>query len=118
MKIYTLVAFLAASSTAVKITDEPNSITSMMDEILGNTVFSRDHNLPKDRAFLTSVLRKYSVLGNDSNDDINGKRVLTDFNGKWAARDILREWKGLNGEDLDNFIESDNFKKIFKEFDY
>ena len=89
-----------------------------MNEILGGTVFGRDHNLPEDRAFLTSTFRKYSLLGEGADAEINGKRVLTPYNSKWAARDILKEWKGLKGEELDNFIESDKYNTIFKEFDY
>ena len=43
---------------------------------------------------------------------------MTNYNAKWAARDILREWKGLSGADLDNYIDSEKFDKIFKEFDF
>ena len=118
---FTFVIALISISNAVKVQEtaaKEKSTEELMNEILGGTVFSRDHNLPEDRAFLTGVFHKYSMLGNDASDEINGKRVLTEFNSKWAARDILREWKGLNGEDLDNFIDSDNYSKIFKEFDY
>ena len=58
------------------------------------------------------------MLGEDKEGNANGKRVLTNYNAKWAARDILREWKGLSGADLDNYIDSEQFDKIFKEFDY
>ena len=34
------------------------------------------------------------------------------------AKDILREWQGTNKKDLDAFVESEEFDKIFKEFDY
>jgi len=43
---------------------------------------------------------------------------LTLFNAKWAAREIISNWKGVKGADLDNFIDSSKFTDIFKEFDY
>ena len=69
----------------------------MIDEVLGGTVFGRTHNTKEDRAFLTETFRKYSTLGESSDGALNGKRVLTEFNAKWAARQIVREWKGVKG---------------------
>ena len=85
---FTFVLALISISSAVKVqetTAKQTSTEELMNEILGGTVFSRDHNLPEDRAFLTGVFHKYSMLGNDASDEINGKRVLTEFNSKWIA---------------------------------
>ena len=40
------------------------------------------------------------------------------YNAKWAAREIITEWKGVSGSDLDTFIDSAKFAEIFKEYDY
>ena len=90
----------------------------MIDEILGGTVFGRNHNKKEDRAFLTDVFSKYSTLGESSDGMLNGKRVLTEYNAKWAARDIIKSWKGVKGQELDDFIDSDKFHSLFKQFDY
>ena len=58
------------------------------------------------------------MLGEDSKGEINGKRVMSLFTARFAARELLKEWKGMNGAELDEFIDSDEFNKIFKEFDY
>ena len=89
-----------------------------MNELLGGTVFSDNHNHPKDNQFLTEVFAKYSELGKDANGEVNGKRIFTPWTVKYVAKDILREWKGLKGEELEDFVEGDTFKKIFNEFDY
>ena len=34
------------------------------------------------------------------------------------AKDILREWKGITGPEAEAYLESDQFKKIFNDFDY
>ena len=90
----------------------------LMNELLGNTVFSGDHNHVKDNQFLTEEFAKYSELGTDSTGAVNGKRVFTPWTAKYLAKDILREWKGLKGEELEDYVEGETFKKIFKEFDY
>ena len=97
---------------------EPKPLDELMDDMLDHTPLSDNHSKHKDQAFLTGVFRKYAVLGNDAEGEMNGKRVLNEFNAKWAAREILTEWKGLAGGELDTFINSDKFNKIFKEFDY
>ena len=89
-----------------------------MDQLLGATAFSSDHNKRGDNQFLTKVFRKYSELGADEAGDVNGKRVLTPWTAKYVAKDILSEWKGVSGEEANSFVESDKFKKLFKEFDY
>ena len=67
---------------------------------------------------MTEVFHKYSELAKDSSDEVNGKRVLTPWTAKYAAKDILREWKGLKGDELNDYVESEQYGKIFKEFDY
>ena len=68
-----------------------------MNKLLEATPFSGNHNHKKDQQFLTKVFRKYTTLGTDANGDPNAKRVLTMFNAKWAAREIVRDWKGVTG---------------------
>ena len=89
-----------------------------MNELLGKTPLSDNHNTRGDRSFLTNVFKKYTELGQDGQESLNGKRVLTLWNSKWAAREILNGWKGMHGQELDDFIDSSNFENIFKEFDY
>ena len=82
----------------------------LMDEILGNTVFSRDHNKFSDNSFLAAVFDKWSQAGTDKDGNPNGKRVLDSWTAQWAAKDILREWKGMKDEraaDADNYVQSD-----------
>ena len=52
------------------------------------------HNHKTDNAFLTRVFKKWTQLGVDGEGDINGKRVLTAWTAKWAAKDILGAWMG------------------------
>ena len=85
----------------------------LMDEILGGTVFSRDHNKFTDQAFLHDVFAKYTDPEATGED-----RGLNLWNAKYAAKEILREWKGMSSEDLQDYVESEKFGKIFKEFDY
>ena len=85
---------------------------------MSNTIFNREHNRQRDRAFLTQLFRKWTVLGEDADGQINAKRVLTLFNARFCAKEILRQWRGLSGEALDAVVESDQFEKTFKEFDY
>ena len=119
MKYY---LFLVATVAAVnkRSVDEYKSPTDgeIMDQLFSKTVFSSDHNKKTDNQFLTKVFRKYSELGADSEGDVNGKRVLTPWTAKYAAKDILKEWKGMSHEDATEFVESEDFQKIFKEFDY
>ena len=96
---------LVGLASAVKY--KPLSFPEMMDEVLENTMFSREHNTSKDRQFLTSVFQKYTELGEDSQGNVNGKRVLTPWTAKYAAIEILSEWKGMKSADLDEFVESD-----------
>ena len=86
--------------------------------MMSNTIFNRDHNTSSDRAFLTSLFSKYTVLGEDQAGSVNAKRVLTAFTAKFCARELLKEWRGLSGEALDAVVDSDQFDKTFKEFDY
>ena len=99
-------AFLVLSAEAIKV-EKDKSDEQLMDEILKDTPFSGNHNHKKDNAFLTEVFRKYSELAKDEKDEVNGKRVLTPWTAKYAAKDILREWKGLKGDELDNYVESE-----------
>ena len=64
------------------------------------------------------MFRKYSELGADDAGEVNGKRVLTPWTAKYVAKDILKEWKGITGDEANTFVESDKFKALFKEFDY
>ena len=89
-----------------------------MNSLLAETVFSRDHNRKSDQAYLTELFRQYVTLGADAEGQANGKRVLTEFNASFAARKILKDWKGLSSNDALNFVEGEEFHKIFKTFDY
>ena len=97
---------------------KPMPLENMIDEVLSGTVFGRTHNTKEDRAYLTDTFSRFTTLGESSDGELNGHRVLTEFNAKWAARDILKAWKSLKGQDLDDFIDSEQFHKIFKQFDY
>ena len=89
-----------------------------MDQLLDKTVFGREHNTGADRQYLTGLFKKYMVLGEDGDSDPNGRRVLTKFNAQFCAREILKDWKGLSGQEALDFVEGESFDKIFKEFDY
>ena len=86
---------------------KPIPLNEMLDDFMSNTIFNRDHNTARDRAFLTQLFRKYTVLGEDAQGEINAKRVLTLFNARFCARELLREWRGLSGEALDAVVDSD-----------
>ena len=58
------------------------------------------------------------VLGTDGSDQANGKRVLTLFNARFAAKEIAAQWLGLSGDQLEQFVNTEQFEKTFKEFDY
>ena len=53
------------------------------------------------------MFRKYSELAKDSTDEMNGKRVLTPWTAKYAAKDILKEWKGVKGDEATEFVEGE-----------
>ena len=62
----------------------------------------------EDDNYLTKVFSKFDTLGVDAAGEANGRRVLSKFNGENAAREILKKWKGLQGEELDKYIK-ENF---------
>ena len=96
--------------------DDP--ITKDMNALLDKTPFSRSHNKKEDQDYLTRTFRAYTTLGADAEGDANGKRVLTEFNAKFAGRKILADWKGLSSNDALDFVEGDKFHSIFATFDY
>ena len=67
---------------------------------------------------MTHLFRNYTVLGADAQGDANGKRVLTEFNAKFAGRKILQDWKGMSSNEALDFVEGDKFHGIFSTFDY
>ena len=116
MKLISAALLLATGSAIQKYVSPSNG--EMMDQLLGGTVFSSDHNKRADNQFLTKVFRQYSELGADDTGDVNGKRVITPWTSTYVAKAILKEWKGIEGEEATSFVESDKFKAMFKEFDY
>ena len=97
---------------------KPYTDEELITEVLQKTPYSSDHNHNEDNAFLTKVFRKYSELGLDGEGEFAGKRAFNKWTASLAAKDILREWKGVTGEEAEAYIESDNYKKIFNDFDY
>ena len=91
---------------------------ALIREVLQHTPYSDDHNHKGDNAFLTKVFRKYSELGVDGQGEFAGKRAFNKWTASLVAKDILREWKGITGEEAENYIDSDSYKKIFNDFDY
>ena len=55
-------------------------------------------------------------MGLDRKGEPNGKRILTDFTARLVARDVLKKWKGLKGEKLENYIDK-NFDKSWHIYD-
>ena len=63
------------------------------------------HQTGPDDKFLTSVFHKFDQLGLDANGEANGKRVLTKDNAERAAREVAAKWKGLQGQELVDWVE-------------
>ena len=59
------------------------------------------------------MFSKYSTLGLDAQGEPNGRRALTKFNARNAAREIISDWKGLSGTALDEYLD-DRFEKQWK----
>ena len=79
---------------------EPAFATQLSKEAVIDKV-KIQHNTKEDDAYLTKVFGKFSVLGLDSEDVPNGKRVLTKFNALNVAHEVCGRWLGLRGKDLD-----------------
>ena len=108
------------SAQAVILKSDPyvDPITKDMNALLDNTPFSRNHNKKSDQDYLTKLFRSYTTLGADAAGDVNGKRVLTEFNAQFAGRKLLQDWKGLSSNEALDFVEGGKFHGIFKNFDY
>ena len=124
MKIIILAALMgmlgSTQAIVLKSKSDPvdDPITKDMNALLDKTVFSRNHTRKADQDYLTHLFRSYTTLGADGDGDANGKRVLTEFNAKFAARKILKDWKGLSSNEALDFVEGDKFHGIFAPFDY
>ena len=70
-----------------------------------STLGDDQHNTAADDAYMTKVFQKFSVLGEDADGELNGRRVLTKFNALNAAREIIGKWKNMSGKELDAFID-------------
>ena len=64
------------------------------------------HDRQEDDAYLTKVFGKYSTLGLDAAGEPNGRRALTKHNAEMATREVLRYWKGMKGDALDEYIKA------------
>ena len=56
------------------------------------------------------------MLGVDAKGEPNGKRILTDFTARLVARNVLKKWKGLKGDQLEKYIDK-NFDKSWHIYD-
>ena len=119
MKLIITAAVLAlAQGILLKSAPFVDPVTKDINTLLDKTPFSRSHNKKEDQNYLTQLFRSYTTLGADSEGDANGKRVITEFNAKFAARKILADWKGLSSNEALDFVEGDKFHSIFAPFDY
>ena len=113
--VFLLLTLCATSSTisthkleAKKYSDyKPMTDDALIKEVLQHTAFSDDHNHKGDNAFLTKVFRKWSELGLDGQGEFAGKRAFNKWTASWVAKDILKEWKGITGEEAEKYIDSD-----------
>ena len=65
---------------------------------------------------MTSVFGKFSTLGVDAAGETNGKRALTKFNARNAAREIIGTWKNIKGDELETFLD-DKFNAAWHNID-
>ena len=77
---------------------------------------AKQHNTKDDDAYMTKVFGRYSTLGLDAAGEANGRRALTKFNAMMAAREIVSDWKGLHGAELDAYLD-DKFDSAWHQFD-
>ena len=75
------------------------------------------HNTKSDDAYMAKVFDKFTSLGVDSEGNETGARILTKFNAKNAAREIIGRWKNVNGTELDQILD-EKFEKEWKNIDY
>ena len=56
---------------------------------------------------MAKVFGKFATLGVDAEGETNGKRCLTKFNAKNAAREIIGTWKNIKDRDeIDALVDS------------
>ena len=120
MKFIIIAALLSLTQGVVLRKSAPvdDAVTKDMNALLEKTPFSRSHNRKEDQNYLTNLFRNYTTLGADAEGDANGKRVITEFNAKFAARRILQDWKGLSSNEALDFVDGEKFHGIFSTFDY